>query len=39
MLAGAKYGLEQIPERWLGRLDGVVVEEIQRQTEKLVLVM
>ncbi len=35
MLAGARYGLEQIPERWLGRLDAQVVEKIRGQTDKL----
>ena len=35
MLAGARYGVEQIPPRWLERLDGVVVERIRRQVEEL----
>ncbi|WKJ91760.1 ADP-ribosyl-[dinitrogen reductase] hydrolase [Methylomonas montana] len=35
MLAGAKYGLERIPERWLERLDGEVAEQIRRQTASL----
>ena len=35
MLAGAKYGLELIPERWLERLDGEVAEQIQRQSASL----
>jgi len=32
MLAGAKYGAQQIPERWLDRLDNGVTEHIRRQT-------
>jgi len=36
MLAGAKYGVEQIPERWLTRLDQQVVEQIRQQTQGLV---
>lgn len=35
MLAGAKYGLEAIPERWLQRLDEQVVAQIRRQTRAL----
>lgn len=35
MLAGACYGLGQIPERWLKRLDPPTRERIQRQTEAL----
>jgi len=36
MLAGAKYGVGQIPERWLTRLDRQVVEQIRQQTQGLV---
>ncbi len=36
MLAGAKYGLGQIPARWLERLDGQVVAQIRRQVAVLV---
>jgi ADP-ribosyl-[dinitrogen reductase] hydrolase len=36
MLAGAKYGVEQIPERWLTQLDRQVVEQIRQQTQGLV---
>ena len=36
MLAGAKYGVEQIPERWLGQLDQRIVRKIQQQTVELV---
>ena len=35
MLAGAKYGLEQIPESWLQQLDQRVVRDIKRQTLEL----
>jgi ADP-ribosyl-[dinitrogen reductase] hydrolase len=36
MLAGAKYGLDQIPARWLERLDRQVVAHIRRQVAVLV---
>ncbi|WP_027148994.1 ADP-ribosyl-[dinitrogen reductase] hydrolase [Methylobacter tundripaludum] len=36
MLAGAKYGVGQIPERWLKQLDPQVVEQIRRQTTELI---
>jgi ADP-ribosyl-[dinitrogen reductase] hydrolase len=36
MLAGAKYGVGQIPERWITRLDQKVVEQIRQQTQGLV---
>lgn len=36
MLAGAKYGIEQIPEHWLTRLDQQVVEQIRQQTTGLI---
>jgi ADP-ribosyl-[dinitrogen reductase] hydrolase len=36
MLAGAKYGLDQIPVRWLERLDRQVVAHIRRQVAVLV---
>jgi ADP-ribosyl-[dinitrogen reductase] hydrolase len=36
MLAGAKYGVQQIPERWLEQLDQQIVTAIQQQTAELV---
>jgi ADP-ribosyl-[dinitrogen reductase] hydrolase len=36
MLAGAKYGIEQIPERWLTRLDQQVAAQIHQQTTELI---
>jgi ADP-ribosyl-[dinitrogen reductase] hydrolase len=36
MLVGAKYGVGQIPERWLTQLDRQVVEQIRQQTQGLV---
>lgn len=36
MLAGAKYGAEQIPERWLTRLDQQVAAQIRQQTVELI---
>jgi ADP-ribosyl-[dinitrogen reductase] hydrolase len=38
MLAGAKYGLERIPERWLARLNALITEEIRSQAKKLTLI-
>lgn len=35
MLAGAHYGLEQIPARWLTALDGEIAAAIRRQTVEL----
>lgn len=35
MLAGALYGVEAIPTRWLERLDGEVRREIEHQTREL----
>ncbi|MGR8929207.1 MAG: ADP-ribosyl-[dinitrogen reductase] hydrolase [Gammaproteobacteria bacterium] len=35
MLAGAKYGVEQIPRRWLSSLDRQVAEQIRLQTVSL----
>lgn len=35
MLAGATWGLEAIPARWLAVLDGATAEEIRRQTAGL----
>jgi ADP-ribosyl-[dinitrogen reductase] hydrolase len=35
MLAGAYYGLEQIPQRWLNRLDQNIVSEIRHQSVAL----
>ena len=36
MLAGAKYGVQQIPERWLNQLDAAIVVNILRQTTALI---
>lgn len=36
MLAGAKYGVEQIPDRWLKQLDQQVVSQIRQQTTELI---
>ncbi len=36
MLAGAKYGVEQIPERWLKQLDRQVFEQIRQQAIALI---
>ena len=36
MLAGAKYGVNAIPERWLKQLDPVVYQQIKQQTNTLV---
>ena len=36
MLAGARYGFEQIPERWLAQLDQQIYEQIRQQTTELV---
>jgi len=36
MLAGAKYGVKRIPERWLTRLDQQVVDQIRQQTMGLI---
>ncbi|TAK64952.1 ADP-ribosyl-[dinitrogen reductase] hydrolase [Methylobacter sp.] len=36
MLAGAKYGVEQIPERWLARLDQQIADQIRQQTTGLI---
>jgi len=35
MLAGATYGVEDIPPRWLKKLDAGVQDEIRRQTDAL----
>jgi ADP-ribosyl-[dinitrogen reductase] hydrolase len=35
MLAGATYGLANIPEAWLQRLDAKVAEEIRGQVPAL----
>ncbi|MGZ5001115.1 MAG: ADP-ribosyl-[dinitrogen reductase] hydrolase [Methylomonas sp.] len=35
MLAGARYGVEQIPARWLKVLDQSIVDRIRLQTEEL----
>lgn len=36
MLAGASYGVEQIPPRWLTRLEPAVAEQLRRQTLGLI---
>ncbi len=36
MLAGAKYGVEQIPERWLKQLEPLVADQIRQQTVELI---
>ena len=36
MLAGAKYGLANIPNRWLAKLDKSVSEQIRKQTLALI---
>ncbi len=35
MLAGARYGVAQIPQRWRSRLDDRVTEQIRQQTAEL----
>ncbi len=35
MLAGATYGVDQIPAAWLGKLDKAVAEEIRAQVPRL----
>ena len=37
MLAGTYYGVEQIPERLLNRLDKQIADEIRQQTKELIL--
>jgi len=36
MLAGARYGVQQIPERWLAQLDQQVNGQIRQQTAELI---
>ncbi|MCK9397238.1 MAG: ADP-ribosyl-[dinitrogen reductase] hydrolase [Methylobacter sp.] len=36
MLAGAKYGVQQIPERWLRQLDQQIAVQIRQQTAELI---
>jgi ADP-ribosylglycohydrolase len=36
MLAGAKYGVQQIPKRWLKQLDQQIVAQIRQQTMELI---
>jgi ADP-ribosyl-[dinitrogen reductase] hydrolase len=36
MLAGAHYGVEAIPERWLNRLDKAAQDRIRRQSRELI---
>ena len=36
MLAGAKYGAQQIPERWLNELDERIVTQIRGQATELI---
>lgn len=35
-IAGAFYGLDSIPQRWLGKIDPVIKERIERQAPQLV---
>jgi len=37
MLAGALYGVEAIPQRWLSRLDIAIKSEIEQQTNELLI--
>lgn len=36
LIAGAHYGYEALPRKWLGRLDGRVREELNRLAEQLI---
>ena len=36
MLAGAYYGMEAIPKRWIKKMDRSVLAEIEKVTDKLV---
>jgi len=36
MLAGAKYGVQQIPQRWLKQLNQKIVDQIRQQTTELI---
>ena len=36
MLAGAYYGMEAIPKRWITKMDGKVITEIERIVERLI---
>ncbi len=36
MLAGAMYGVDAIPKRWLNKLDKSIKEEIEQQTTQLI---
>jgi ADP-ribosyl-[dinitrogen reductase] hydrolase len=36
MLAGALYGVDAIPKRWLNKLDKTIKDEIETQTEQLI---
>jgi ADP-ribosyl-[dinitrogen reductase] hydrolase len=38
MLAGATYGLAEVPNAWLGRLDSAIVAEIRRQVPALLAI-
>jgi ADP-ribosyl-[dinitrogen reductase] hydrolase len=38
MLAGATYGVQEIPSAWLGKLDKAVAEEIRQQVPQLLAV-
>jgi ADP-ribosyl-[dinitrogen reductase] hydrolase len=38
MLAGATYGMSDIPRGWLGRLDRAVAAEIREQVPKLLAI-
>ena len=36
MLAGAYYGMENIPKRWLRKMDRSVIDEVSQAAEQLV---
>jgi len=36
MLAGAYYGMESIPERWIKKMDVKVISEIESMVERLI---
>jgi ADP-ribosyl-[dinitrogen reductase] hydrolase len=36
MLAGAKYGVQHIPQRWLKQLNQKIVDQIRQQTTELI---
>jgi ADP-ribosyl-[dinitrogen reductase] hydrolase len=36
MLAGAYYGMEAIPKRWIRKMDATVLAEIEIMAERLI---